>query len=96
MRRGVHGLSRLLSCEVAHKGAPPLFDPALIKADTDAVVLADSLVGSGEQHFSLCLQGPPGTGKSAFVRYLAERKGTRGDAEACLRPDVDVGGRDGA
>ena len=75
VRRGVHSLSRLLSCEVAHKGAPPLFDPALIKADTDAVVLADSLVGSGEQHFSLCLQGPPGTGKSAFVRYLAERKG---------------------
>ena len=72
VRRGVHGLSRLLSCEVAHKGAPPLFDPALIKADTDAVVLADSLVGSGEQHFSLCLQGPPGTGKSA-VRPLPGR-----------------------
>ena len=46
-----------------------------MQADTDAVVLADSLVGIGEQHFSLCLQGPPGTGKSAFVRYLAERKG---------------------
>ena len=75
VRHGVHGLSRVLSCEVPPQEAPPLFNPALIQADTDPVVLADSLVGSDEQHFSLCLQGPPGTGKSAFVRYLAERKG---------------------
>ena len=75
VRRGVRGLSRVLSCEAPPQGAPPLFDPALIQADTDPVVLADRLVGSGEQRFSLCLQGPPGTGKSAFVRYLAERLG---------------------
>ena len=75
VRRGVRGLSRVLSCEAPPQGAPPLFDPALIRADTDPIVLADSLAGSGERRFSLCLQGPPGTGKSAFVRYLAERMG---------------------
>ena len=73
VRRGVRGLSRVLSCEAPPQGAPPLFDPALIQADTDPVALADSLVASGERRVSLCLQGPPGTGKSAFVRYLAER-----------------------
>ena len=73
VRRGVRGLSRVLSCETPPQGAPPLFDPALIQADTDPVALADRLVASGERRFSLCLQGPPGTGKSAFVRYLAER-----------------------
>ena len=57
------------------RGAPALFDPALIHADTDPVALADSLAGSGERRFSLCMQGPPGTGKSAFVRHLAERLG---------------------
>ena len=73
VRRGVRGLSRVLSCEAPPQRTPPLFDPALIQADTNPVVLADSLAASGERHFSLCLQGPPGTGKSAFVRYLAER-----------------------
>ena len=73
VRRGVRGLSRVLSCEAPPQGAPPLFDPALIQADTDPVGLADSLAASGKRRFSLCLQGPPGTGKSAYVRYLAER-----------------------
>ena len=73
VRRGVRGLSRVLSCEAPPQGAPPLFDPALIQADTDPVALADSLAARGEQRISLCLQGPPGTGKSAYVRYLAER-----------------------
>ncbi|MDE0387622.1 MAG: AAA family ATPase [Rhodospirillales bacterium] len=73
VRHGVRGLSRVLSCDAPPQGTPPLFDPALIQADTDPVALADSLVASGERHFSLCLQGPPGTGKSAFVRYLAEQ-----------------------
>ena len=73
VRRGVRGLSRVLSCEAPLQGAPPLFDPTLIRADTDPVVLADSLVAGSEGRFSLCLQGPPGTGKSAYVRYLAER-----------------------
>ena len=73
VRRGVRGLSRVLSCEAPPQGAPPLFDPTLIQADTDPVALADSLAASGEQRISLCLQGPPGTGKSAYVRYLAER-----------------------
>ena len=73
VRRGVRGLSRVLSCEAPPQGTPPLFDPALIQADTDPVALADRLAASGERRFSLCLQGPPGTGKSAFVRYLAER-----------------------
>ena len=75
VRRGVRGLSRVLSCEAPPQGTPALFDPALIRADTDPVVLADRLVRSGERRVSLCLQGPPGTGKSAFVRYLAERMG---------------------
>ena len=73
VRRGVRGLSRVLSCEAPPQGAPPLFDPALIQADTDPVALADRLPASGERRVSLCLQGPPGTGKSAYVRYLAER-----------------------
>ena len=75
VRRGVRGLSRVLSSAAPPQGTPALFDPALIRADTDPVALADSLVGSRERRFSLCLQGPPGTGKSAFVRYLAERLG---------------------
>ena len=75
VRLGVRGLSRVLSCEAPPQGAPPLFDPALIRADTDPVALADSLVASCERRVSLCLQGPPGTGKSAYARYLAERMG---------------------
>ena len=75
VRRGVRGLSRVLSCEAPPQGTPPLFDPALVHADIDPVALADSLVAGGSLRFSLCLQGPPGTGKSAFVRYLAERMG---------------------
>ncbi len=75
VRRGVRGLSRVLSCETPPQGTPPRFDPALIHADIDLGALADSLVAGGNPRFSLCLQGPPGTGKSAFVRYLAERMG---------------------
>ncbi len=75
VRRGVRGLSRVLSCETPPQGTPPLFDPELIHADIDLVALANSLVAGGNPRFSLCLQGPPGTGKSAFVRYLAERMG---------------------
>ena len=75
VRRGVRGLSRVLCCEEPPQGTPPLFDPALIHADTDPVALADRLVAGRHSRFSLCLLGPPGTGKSAFVRYLAERMG---------------------
>ena len=75
VRRGVRGLSRVLSCDAPPQGHPPRFDPALIRADFDPVVLADRLVPAASGVFSLCLQGPPGTGKSAFVRYLAERLG---------------------
>ena len=74
VRRGVRGLSRLLSGETPRvQPAPHKFDSALIRADVDPAQLAERLVGSGTRHFSLCLQGPPGTGKSLFVRYLAER-----------------------
>ena len=75
VRRGVRGLSRMLSCEAPPQGTPPLFDPALIRADIDPIALANRLTAGGNLRFSLCLQGPPGTGKSAFVRYLAERMG---------------------
>ena len=75
VRRGVRSLSRVLFCEKPPQETPARYDPALIRADTDPVRLADRLASSGEQRFSLCLQGPPGTGKSAFVRYLAERLG---------------------
>ena len=75
VRRGVRSLSRVLSCEKPPQETPARYDPALIRADTDPVRLADRLASSGERRFSLCLQGPPGTGKSAFARYLAERLG---------------------
>ncbi len=75
VRRWVRELSRVLSCEAPSQETPPLFDPALIRADIDTVALADRLVEAGRPCFSLCLQGPPGTGKSAFVRHLAERMG---------------------
>ena len=75
VRTGVRSLARLLSCERPPQGAPARFDPALIRADTDPVVLADRLKAGKHQRFSLCLQGPPGTGKSAYVRYLADRLG---------------------
>ena len=75
VRRGVESLSRLLSCGKPPQETPAGFDPGLIRADTDPAVLADRLVCTGAQQFSICLQGPPGTGKSAYVRYLAERLG---------------------
>ena len=75
VRLGVHGLSRVLSCEMLPQGTSPLFDPTLINADIDPVALVDSLALGHERHVSLCLKGPPGTGKSAFVRCLAERMG---------------------
>ena len=75
VRRGVRSLSRVLGCEKPPQRTPELFDPALIRADTDPAALADRSVASGGRQFSLCLQGPPGTGKSAYVRYLAERLG---------------------
>ncbi len=75
VRRGVRGLSRLLGCGKPPEGTPERFDLALIRADTDPAMLAERIVRSSTQRFSLCLQGPPGTGKSAWVRYLAERLG---------------------
>ena len=75
VRHGVHSLSRLLYGEKPPKGASGKFDPALIRADTDPIELADRLAERGARRSSLCLEGPPGTGKSAFVRYLAERIG---------------------
>ena len=73
VRRGVRGLSRVLGYEKPLQDAPELFDPALIRADTDPTALAERLAASGARRLSLCLQGPPGTGKSAWVRHLAER-----------------------
>ena len=75
VRQGVRSLSRLLHGEKPPQRAPREFDPALIRADTDPVELADRLAQRGARRFSLCLQGAPGTGKSAYVRYLAERIG---------------------
>lgn len=76
VRRGVQGLSRVLSgLKPPRQQASAKFDPALVCADTDPPRLAERLTGSGLRQFSLCLQGPPGTGKSAFVRHLAERLG---------------------
>ena len=75
VRDGVRSLSRLLHGEKPPQGAPKLFDPGLIRADTDPVELTDRLAEQGARRFTLCLQGPPGTGKSAFVRHLAERVG---------------------
>ena len=75
VRHGVRSLSRLLHGEKPPRGAPRLFDPGLIRADTDPVELTDRLAEQGARRFTLCLQGPPGTGKSVFVRHLAERVG---------------------
>lgn len=53
-----------------------LYDPALVRADTDLAALADSLARPGaSRRFSLCLFGLPGTGKSAYARHLAARLG---------------------
>ena len=75
VRHGVRNLSRLLSCGAPAQKSPSGFDPGLIRADIDAVALADRLADADTRQFSLCLQGPPGTGKSAYVRHLAERLG---------------------
>ncbi|MCY4586904.1 MAG: AAA family ATPase [Bryobacterales bacterium] len=78
VRRGVKGLSRVLSgVKPPRQQASAKFDTALIRADTNPVRLAERLAGSGLRHYSLCLQGPPGTGKSAFVRHLADRLGLK-------------------
>jgi len=76
VRRGVRALAQVMSGRKAPaQRTPQNFDPALIRADVDPVLLVDRLAGTGARHFSLCMQGPPGTGKSAFVRHLAERLG---------------------
>lgn len=75
VRHGVHSLSRLLHGEKPPKGVHKLFDPGLIRADTNPIELTNRLAEQGARRFTLCLQGPPGTGKSAFVRHLAERVG---------------------
>ncbi len=75
VRHGMRSLSRVLGRGKPPQSPPSRFDLALIRSDADPATLAERLVRSGEQGFSLCLQGPPGTGKSAFVRYLAERLG---------------------
>ena len=75
VRRGARSLARLLSGEQPPQRAPAEFDPALVRAETDPVELADRFAGWGARRVSLCLSGPPGTGKSAFVRFLAERMG---------------------
>lgn len=54
---------------------PPVYDPALARADTDLADLADRLVASPSRRWSLLLAGPSGTGKSAYARHLAERLG---------------------
>ena len=96
VRRGVRSLSRVLSCEKPPQGTPARYDPALIRADTDPVRLADRLASRGERRFSLCLQGPPGTGKSAFVRYLAERLGLEVMQKRASDLDVEMGRGDRA
>ena len=76
VRRGVRGLSRVLSGKTPRvQPTTQKFDPALIRANVDPVQLAGRLTESGARHFSVCLQGPPGTGKSVFVRHLADRLG---------------------
>ena len=75
VRRGARSLARLLLGEQPPQRAPAGFDPALVRAKTDPVELADRFARWGARRVSLCLSGPPGTGKSAFVRYLAERMG---------------------
>ncbi len=75
VRRGVRSLSRLLSGETHPQEDPSKFDPALMSAKFDLVVLADRLAKRGAKRVSLCLHGPSGTGKSAYVRYLGERMG---------------------
>ena len=75
VRRGARSLSKLLGCEKPPQPTPDRFDLALIHADIDLTSLADRIVSTRQQRFSICLHGPPGTGKSAYVRYLAERMG---------------------
>ena len=73
VRRGVHGLSKLLHGERPPQRAPAEFEPGLISCDIDPMDLSERFASLGRQRVSLCLSGPPGTGKSAFVRHLAER-----------------------
>ena len=75
VRRGARSLARLLSGEQPPRRTSAEFDPALVRAETDPVELADRFARWGARRVSLCLSGPPGTGKSAFVRFLAERMG---------------------
>ncbi|MEP3156898.1 MAG: AAA family ATPase [Nitratireductor sp.] len=56
-------------------GLPPVYDPALARADTDLADLAERLVAAPSRRWSLLLAGPSGTGKSAYARHLAERLG---------------------
>ena len=75
VRCGVQSLARVLSRERPPQGVPKRFDPALVRADSDLVSLANRLAKASPGPVSFCLQGPPGTGKSAFVRYLAQKMG---------------------
>ena len=59
--------------ETMQEELPPVYDPALINADTDLLAVAAGL--ARVQAGRLCLHGPPGTGKTAFGRWLAEHLG---------------------
>jgi SpoVK/Ycf46/Vps4 family AAA+-type ATPase len=78
VRHGVESLMRVVHTDgpaAREVSLPEQYDPSLIRADTDPVLLADQIAGGAARHFSLCLEGPPGSGKSAYVRYLAGRLG---------------------
>jgi hypothetical protein len=75
----VEGIARAVNRRLTHAIEPEQerrYDPSLVNADCDLLVLADTLSrGDAPRAVSLLLSGPPGSGKSAWVRYLAARMG---------------------
>lgn len=77
VRRGVTSLVRLLPAVPKSDNVEPpeRYDLSLIAADTNLDRLTKQIVNGDSPCFSMLLMGPPGTGKSAYVRYLAARRG---------------------
>ena len=92
VRCGVRSLSRLLSGETHPQEDPSKFDPALMSADVDPIVLADHLTEArGEAGFAL-FEGASRNRKKRLRPLLGRTNGFGGRAKTRLRPDFHVGG----
>ena len=95
VRRGVRGLSRVLSCE-----APPQGGARSVRSRSDSCRYRSGRTGGqpgGQRRAALfpLHAGAAGDGQERLCPPPCRAPGPGGDAETGVRPEVDVGGRDG-